>query len=93
MSRSRLIGIALVGLFRASALPAELPKSFLKQYCYKCHGPDNAARKAKLRLDRETDSRSELKSGSRAIVPGDLKESELIYRITTKNGDLSLIHI
>ena len=49
MSRSRLIGIALIGLFCTSALPAELPKPFLKQYCYKCHGPDK--QKADRRFD------------------------------------------
>ena len=49
MSRSRFIGIALVGLFCASALTAELPKSFLKQYCYNCHGPDK--QKADRRFD------------------------------------------
>ena len=62
-------------------------RPILSNNCYKCHGPDNAARKAKLRLDREMDSRAELKSGGHAIVPGHLKESELIYRITTKDGD------
>ncbi|SVB36308.1 uncharacterized protein METZ01_LOCUS189162, partial [marine metagenome] len=49
MSRSHLIAIALIGLFCASALHAELPKTFLKQYCYKCHGPDK--QKAKRRFD------------------------------------------
>ena len=49
MSRSHLIAIALIGLFCASALQAELPKTFLKQYCYKCHGPDK--QKAKRRFD------------------------------------------
>ena len=49
MTRSRLIGIALIWLFCASALQAELPKSFLKQYCYKCHGPDK--QKADRRFD------------------------------------------
>ena len=49
MSRSPLIGIALIWLFCASALQAELPKSFLKQYCYKCHGPDK--QKADRRFD------------------------------------------
>ena len=49
MGRSHLIAIALIGLFCASALQAELPKTFLKQYCYKCHGPDK--QKAKRRFD------------------------------------------
>ena len=49
MSRSHLIAIALIGLFCTSALQAELPKTFLKQNCYKCHGPDK--QKAKRRFD------------------------------------------
>ena len=49
MSRSPLTGIALLGLFSAGALQAELPETFLKQYCYKCHGPDK--QKAKRRFD------------------------------------------
>jgi len=49
MGRSHLIAIALIGLFCANALQAELPETFLKQYCYKCHGPDK--QKAKRRFD------------------------------------------
>ena len=49
MGRYHLIAIALIGLFCASALQAELPETFLKQYCYKCHGPDK--QKAKRRFD------------------------------------------
>ena len=49
MNRSDLIAIALIGLFCASALQAELPETFLKHYCYKCHGPDK--QKAKRRFD------------------------------------------
>ena len=62
-------------------------RPILSNNCYQCHGPDSAARKAKLRLDREADSRAELKGGARAIVPGNLSESELIYRITTDDTD------
>jgi len=49
MSRSHLTTIVIIGIFCASALQAELPKTFLKQYCYKCHGPDK--QKAKRRFD------------------------------------------
>lgn len=49
MNRSHLIAIAVLGLFSAGALHAELPETFLKQYCYKCHGPDK--QKAKRRFD------------------------------------------
>ena len=49
MNRSHLITIALLGLFSVDVLHAELPETFLKQYCYKCHGPDK--QKAKRRFD------------------------------------------
>ncbi len=79
-------------LFAAAATAAALSfnrdiRPILSNNCYQCHGPDSAARKAKLRLDRQADSRAELKGGARAIVPGDLSESELIYRITTDDAD------
>ncbi len=78
--------------FAAAATAAPLSfnrdiRPILSNNCYQCHGPDSAARKAKLRLDREADSRAERKGGTRAIVPGNLTESELIYRITTDDAD------
>ncbi|MBC8325040.1 MAG: PSD1 domain-containing protein [Verrucomicrobia subdivision 3 bacterium] len=79
-------------LLAASATAAPLSfnrdiRPILSNTCYQCHGPDSAARKAKLRLDREADSRAELKGGARAIVPGNLSESELIYRVTTDDAN------
>ena len=50
--------------------------------CYACHGPDKETRKAKLRLD---DRASALKK--EAFVPGKPDESELVYRIFTKDSD------
>ena len=50
--------------------------------CYACHGPDKETRKAKLRLD---DRASALKK--EAFVPGKPDESELVYRIFTKDED------
>ena len=50
--------------------------------CYACHGPDKETRKAKLRLD---DRASALRK--EAFVPGKPDESELVYRIFTKDSD------
>ncbi len=90
----RLTPVILITLTVAAATITAAPISFnrdirpiLSNNCYQCHGPDSAARKAKLRLDREADSRAELKGGAHAIVPGELAESELIYRITTDDAD------
>lgn len=54
----------------------------LSDRCFHCHGPDESHRKADLRLDLET----EAKQGG-VIVPGDLTQSELWYRITTDDAD------
>ncbi len=54
--------------------------------CFACHGPDDAHRKAKLRLDiREEALKS--RDGKPAIVPGSLAKSELWKRITNPNPD------
>ena len=54
--------------------------------CYHCHGPDESSRKAKLRLDLRAEALKE-RDGVRPIVPGDLKESELVARITSHDPD------
>lgn len=57
-------------------------RPILAANCFKCHGPDDAVRKAGLRLDVRARAIQELKSGHRAIVPGDSAKSELIARIS-----------
>ncbi|MFM7034171.1 MAG: DUF1549 domain-containing protein [Planctomycetia bacterium] len=63
-------------------------RSILSDNCFACHGPDNANRKAGLRLDTFETATQELESGSRAIVPEDIDASELIVRITSDDPDL-----
>ncbi|HSH14698.1 MAG TPA: DUF1549 domain-containing protein, partial [Verrucomicrobiae bacterium] len=55
--------------------------------CFKCHGPDEATRKAGLRLDERGAALQPAKSGERAIVPGELEASELLRRVTTSDED------
>ncbi|MCS6977259.1 MAG: DUF1553 domain-containing protein [Gemmatales bacterium] len=50
-------------------------RPILAENCFACHGPDSAARKAGLRLDRRDDAMQG------AIVPGKPDESPLIERI------------
>src|SRR6188508_353972 len=62
----------------------------LSDRCFKCHGPDSAARQAGLRLDRAEDATAELDSGTKAIVPGDVAKSELVARITSTDPDVMM---
>ena len=50
--------------------------------CFSCHGPDEKSRKAKLRLDLRDEALKEHEDG-RTIVPGDVKASALVPRITS----------
>lgn len=59
----------------------------LSAKCFACHGPDDAHRKAKLRLDMR-ESALAPRDGQPAIVPGNLAKSELWRRINAKNDDV-----
>ena len=60
-------------------------RPLLASQCYQCHGPDEKARKAKLRLDIRDEA---VKSG--ALVPGKPDESELLKRICSTDPDLRM---
>jgi len=62
-------------------------RPILSENCFKCHGPDEAARKAKLRLDIRDEALKPAKSDLVAIVPGSPEKSELIARITASDTD------
>lgn len=61
-------------------------RPLLSNKCFHCHGPDEEDRKAKLRLDTREGALKE-KDGFAAIVPGNIKDSELIYRILSNDED------
>ncbi|HEU0038777.1 MAG TPA: c-type cytochrome domain-containing protein, partial [Verrucomicrobiae bacterium] len=54
--------------------------------CFACHGPDDKARKAKLRLDIREQATKE-REGVFPIKPGDLKNSEMVRRITSTDPE------
>jgi len=62
-------------------------RPILSENCFACHGPDQKKVKANLRLDVEKSAKGEAKSGAVAVVPGDVKASELLKRITVDGKD------
>jgi hypothetical protein len=97
-------GLLLVALFfalgpRAVLAASPIPKDkidfnlqvrpILADRCFKCHGPDEKTRKAKLRLDLPESAYSirDTNKQTRAIVPSHPEQSELVRRITTSDDD------
>ncbi len=56
-------------------------RPILSDNCFKCHGPDDSARKGKLKLSERESALKGGKSGEPAIVPGKPTESELVTRL------------
>lgn len=95
LARSHLLGwtfvacIVLCASIAASAAPVDYDRQILpilSDNCYKCHGPDEGARKAHLRLDTKQGAFS-IKDGKPILVPGKSGQSELIRRITSNDPD------
>ena len=85
----RAVGMLLLAWVLAPVVRAEEKVDFsrdvrpiLSQYCFKCHGADDKARKAKLRLDVRD---AAIAKG--AIVPGKADESELVKRVLTDDQE------
>ncbi|MFT7619775.1 MAG: mono/diheme cytochrome c family protein [Planctomycetota bacterium] len=58
-------------------------RPILSQHCYDCHGPDEANRKAGLRLDMKDSAFAAIDADVFAIVPGNPEDSLLIELITS----------
>ena len=65
-------------------------KPILSDRCYACHGPDENALEAGLRLDEMVSATAELpeSDGMYAIVPGNLKKSQVFHRIISEDPDV-----
>ena len=84
-------GILLIALpaLRAADVPDfnREVRPILSNNCFKCHGPDDKARKSKLRLDVRDEAMKPAKSGDRAIVPGKVDESQMVTRIFSDDDE------
>ena len=65
-------------------------RPLLSNKCFACHDPDANKREAGLRLDRQESATAVLASGSRAIVPNDLDQSELWQRINSEDESIRM---
>jgi hypothetical protein len=64
-------------------------RPILADRCFRCHGPDEKARKGKLRLDTAAGAYAvrDQETGKRAIAPGLPEQSEMVRRLTTSDED------
>src|SRR5580765_1273782 len=96
-SKATMALCGVLGLFSGSTAFAATPgpsvidftrdvRPILSDNCYQCHGPDEQARKAKLRLDTK-DGAFRIKDGKSIIIPGKSPESEIIRRVTQTDPD------
>lgn len=92
-----LISLAIIGTETPQAARAQQRVRFdhdvrpiLSNHCWSCHGPDEVARQAGLRLDRQDSATTARDSGLIAIVPGEPADSELIARINSHDADAQM---
>src|SRR6185503_16524961 len=87
-----LLVLLMVHPLPAASLPTKVDfnyhiKPLLSDRCFTCHGPDEKARKAKLRLDTKEGGFKPLDDGMFVVKPGDLAHSEVARRITSTDPD------
>ena len=97
MMRTVVITVGLLCSFVGQAQAAE-PRSvdfnrdvrpILSETCFRCHGPDSAAREAELRLDNADDAFAD-RGDFFAIVPGEPEKSEAYRRLVSDDESLKM---
>jgi len=76
----------------AAAAPVNFSRQVLpvlSDNCFKCHGPDEKARKAKLHFDT-AEGAFRIKDGKSVIAPGKPASSELIRRLTSADPEVHM---
>src|SRR5262245_39826721 len=81
-----LVGAPLFAAEKANDLPGQdfftrKVRPILAGHCFKCHGPDEKARKAGLRLDLRKEATRPGRSGKTPITPGKPEKSGLVRRV------------
>jgi hypothetical protein len=83
LSLFAVLSLTLIGPGASPPAPVRFGRDvlpILSAHCFQCHGPDAAARKAKLRLDTHDGALT-------VLTPGKPDDSELIRRITSDDAD------
>ena len=85
--------LGLISLCLGSATQAKDPsysedvRPILSEMCFKCHGPDDKARKGDFLLSERDGALKGGESGEAAIVPGKPFESELVKRLLSHDPE------
>ena len=83
---SVLVALSVSALAEDSVDFAREVRPILARHCFACHGPDQAQRKAELRLDTKEGAFSDL-GGYAPVVAGKVDDSEIMARIMSEDAD------